>query len=618
VRTSHPRHRPKPLSSCIQTALNLRSDFVYCLNYYRDGLEWSRHEATLSPDCFHEQRGALRPVDEPTPTRQVVRFGVFELDLRAGDLRRSGIRIKLQEQPFQILRFLLKHPGDVVTHNEIIHLLWPNGTIVEYEHSVKTAVKKLRQALGDDADIPRYVETLPRRGYRFIYPVEDGGEAIPPGKAPEADAVAPFPAPPADLAGSTVSHYRIQEEIGSGGMGIVYRAEDLNLGRPVALKFLPTELATEPKALGRFQREAKAASALSHPNICTIYEVGEHEGRPFIAMELLEGQTLKERLGRGGLGPPAGARSAPLPTDTLLDLAIQIAAGLEAAHSKGIIHRDIKPANIFVTPRGQAKVLDFGLAKVAPPSSAASGAGQRPALPTASEESLTSLGVAVGTVAYMSPEQARGEELDARTDLFSFGAVLYEMATGRQAFSGTTSAVIFHAILSEAPTSPVRLNPDVPPNLEEIINKAMEKDRELRYQTASDMRADLQRLQREMDSGRAAVGAVRKPPPQRWRWALLLAGILAMAIVGVSIAWYATRPPAPPPELKERRLTGNPSENGVNLATISPDGKYLAYSDQRGLHLKLLQTGEILDIPQPLAVVYCEHAKKSGMWLISH
>jgi serine/threonine protein kinase/Tol biopolymer transport system component len=558
-------------------------------------------------------------VDEPTPTRQVVRFGVFELDLKAGDLRRRGVRIKLQEQPFQILRLLLARPGDVVTHDEIIHLLWPHGTVVEYEHSVKTAVKKLRQALGDDADIPRYVETLPRRGYRFIYPVEDGGEAIPPGKAPEAEAEAPFPAPAADLVGSTVSHYRIQKEIGSGGMGIVYRAEDLSLGRPVALKFLPTELATEPKALGRFQREAKAASALSHPNICTIYEVGEHEGRPFIAMELLEGQTLKDRL--VAQGPPSGpadfqanqvegpqrrTTGVALQLNEILDLAIQIADALEAAHAKGIIHRDIKPANIFVNPRGQIKVLDFGLAKV--PHKPHRDAGGASALPTATagtaEEQLTSLGVAVGTVAYMSPEQARGEELDARTDLFSFGAVLYEMATGRQAFSGTTSAVIFHAILSEAPTSPVRLNPDVPPKLEEIINKALEKDRELRYQTASDMRADLQRLKRDTDSGRAVAAisdrrtAVGTPPLQKRRW-LAIALASAVVIAGAILAYWLARPPAPPPELKERRLTANPSENPVNLAAISPDGKYLAYSDQKGLHLKLLQTGEILDIPQP-------------------
>ncbi|HMD85988.1 MAG TPA: protein kinase [Terriglobia bacterium] len=534
-----------------------------------------------------------------------VRFGAFEFNPQVGELLKHGLKIKLAGQPIELLVMLLERPGQLVTREELQKRLWPHDTVVEFEHSINAAINRLREALSDSADEPRYVETLPRRGYRFIFPVEGGDEAIPLKKPPEADTVPPSQAPPADLTGSTVSHYRIQEEIGSGGMGIVYRAEDVNLGRPVALKFLPRELATEPKALGRFQREAKAASALSHPNICTIYEVGEHEGRPFIAMELLEGQTLKQRLAVAPASGRQAAETAALRTDELLDLAIQIADALDAAHAKGIIHRDIKPANIFVTPRGQAKVLDFGLAKVTPPSSAAPAAGQGPAPLTATEDSLTSFGVAMGTAAYMSPEQARGEELDARTDLFSFGAVLYEMATRRQAFSGTTSAVIFHAILSEAPTSPVRLNPDVPTKLEEIINKALEKERDLRYQSASDLRTDLKRLKRDTDSGRTVVaaglprhfegGSVK--PPLRRRLAIALAG--AVVIAGAVLAYWLTRPPAPPPELTERRLTGNPSDNPVNQGAISPDGKYLAYGDQIGLHLKLLQTGEVLNIPQP-------------------
>ena len=404
--------------------------------------------------------------------------------------------------------------------------------------------------------------------------------------------------------GQTVSHYRIIEKLGGGGMGVVYKAEDTRLHRFVALKFLPDDVARDHQALERCEREAQAASALDHPNICTIYEISEHEGQRFIAMQFLDGQTLKHLIS-----------GRPLPPEQVLELGVQIADALDAAHAQGIIHRDIKPANLFVTKRGHAKILDFGLAKLTP---VATGIGVSAMLTATAEELLTSPGTAVGTVAYMSPEQVRGKELDARTDLFSFGVVLYEMATGALPFRGDTSGVITDAILNRIPVAPVRLNPEAPAKLEEIINKALEKDRDLRYQHASEMRADLKRLRRDTDSGRisssgsgevqglapetasssaSAVAVQRFEKPARTNYVLVLACVaLLAAVIAAYHFWPRSNTPSGPSKVTQISQWNKP----MNDARLSPDGHAVAFVSPVGgiaqVFLMLSSGGEPLQL----------------------
>jgi len=523
-------------------------------------------------------------------TKHFYSFGPFRLDSENRVLVRDGAPVPLAPKLAETLLMLVERAGYLVDKDALMKRVWPEAFVEE--GNLNKNIFVLRKLLGLWDGEREYIETVPKRGYRFVAPVNEVTHAEVAQRSQTSMV--------ANLIGEKVSHYRVLEIVGGGGMGLVYRAEDLKLGRGVALKFLPSELANDPVALERFEHEARAASALDHPNICAVHEFGEHDGKSFIVMQLLKGQTLRDRI------TATANKGAPFQTGELLTFAAQIADGLAAAHRQDIIHRDIKPANIFITNRGVAKILDFGLVKRASAGTMLTIDAVETAPNSLKGEtaplhlSLTLTGATLGTAAYMSPEQVRGEPLDTRSDLFSFGLVLYEMATGRQAFGGATAAVVHDAIESRSPV-PVRyLNSAIPAKLEAVINKALEKNRERRYQSAAEMREELLQLK-------------EKAHPSRWA----IAAGLVLPLAAFVLVWFATRPPSIQPEIKQTQLTANSSEDTVTSSAISPDGKYLAYSDRKGIHLKLLATGETRTLSQTSSEWYFAWFPDSTRFLAS-
>ena len=435
---------------------------------------------------------------------KVVRFATFELNLKTGELRKGGVKIRLQDQSFQILSALLERPGKLVTREALHERLWPDDTFVDFEKGLNIAVSKLRQALGDSADEPRFIETLPRRGYRFVGVIEridESGEVvgIPTGVAAE----------------RTISHYRLGEKIGEGGMGVVYKAVDTNLNRTVALKFLAPHLTEDPTAKERFRREAQAAAAVDHANICTVHEIDEAGGQMFIAMAYVEGQSLDKKIATG-----------PLALDEALDIAIQTAQGLQAGHEKGVVHRDIKSSNLMITPQGQVKILDFGLARLA------------------DQTRLTQTATVVGTVSCMSPEQAQRKPIDSRTDVWSLGVVIYEMVTGRLPFEGDREQAVLYAIVHQDPTPITALRVGIPVDLDHYVGKALAKDADDRYQHVEEIIVDLRRLKKNLEAGKplSPPDPVPPSPLAPWRTSLPWRIAVGTALIAAALAFWALRP----------------------------------------------------------------------------
>lgn len=487
-----------------------------------------------------------------------MRFGDFELDVRAGELRKHGIRIRLQDQSLQILLMLLERSGEVVLREEIRLKLWPNNTIVEFDHSINAAIKRLRNALGESAEKPRFIETLAKRGYRF------SGQVTAEAQEPLKAGVEPVPVPVAgdldDLSGKTFSHFRLLDKLGSGGMGVVYRAEDLKLGRQVALKFLllpPEELPAS--FLERFEREARAASALNHPHICTIYSVDNLAGRPAIVMELVEGETLEARLRRGALK-----------LDQAMALAIQIASALVQAHGKGVVHRDLKPANIMLTKSG-VKVLDFGLAKI------------ERQIDASQDPMMTAKGTILGTIQYMSPEQAQGKVTDARSDIFSLGLVFYEMIAGKPAFEGANPASILASILEREPPA---LEPEA---LNRVVQTCLAKEPADRFQTAR----DLQRAIEWSANRDGATAHSAKSAPRLWlAWSL--GAVLAVGLATIAFLPLHERPaPVAPVRFQ---IPAPESTTLEAVFSLSPDGRKLAFKSAGRLWAHFLDSGESRDL----------------------